>query len=137
MASRFLVSRADEKKVKKNLVNPIFILTFALSNKNSMLMKTYLYYGSEENCFETEKFNTTNPYKDVEGFLRDDYLQNTEIDYAVHQMACDFMRDGFAIYETVQGQGYRIIIGIARHGKCSEITKRIAELRREAIAMCY
>ena len=50
-------------------------------------------------------------------------------------MKCDFAKNGFAIYETEQGQGYNLLIGIASHGKCGEITKRIAELRREAIAM--
>lgn len=100
-------------------------------------MKTYLYYATEENCFETEKFNTTTPIEDVKQFLKDDYLQTDEIESAAHQMRCDFAHNGFAIYETEQGQGYNILIGIANHGKCGEIAKRIAELRREAIAMCY
>ena len=100
-------------------------------------MKTFLYYATEENCFEADKFETTNPIAEVKQFLQDDYLQTDEIEAAAYQMQCDFAHDGFAMYETEQGQGYYIIIGIARHGKCSEITKRIAELRREAIAMCY
>lgn len=114
------------------------MLTFVpMKQGKNMTKKTYLYYATEENCFETEKFNTTNPIEDVKRFLKDDYLETDEIESAASQMKSDFAHDGFAVYETESGQGYNILIGIASHGKCSEITKRIAELRREAIAMCY
>ena len=99
-------------------------------------MKTYLYYATEENCFEQDKFETTTPIEDVKRFMQDDYLQTDEIESAAYQMQRDFEKDGYAVYETVQGQGYEIVIGIARYGKCSEITKLIKERRREAIAMC-
>ncbi len=112
-----------------------FIPTFASRNNGDM--KTYLYYATEENCFEQDKFETTNPIGEVKQFMQDDYLQTDEIEAAAYQMQCDFNKNGFAVYETTQGQGYDIIIGIARFGKCSEITKRISELRKEAIAMCY
>ena len=114
------------------------MLTFVPTKQGkNMAKKTYLYYATEENCFETEKFDTTTPIEDVKRFLKDDYLETDEIESAANQMKSDFENNGFAIYETEQGQGYNILIGIASHGKCGEITKRIAELRREAIAMCY
>lgn len=100
-------------------------------------MKYYIYYATEENCFETEKFDTTNPIEDVKEILKDDYLDEEKIGEIMGEMAVDYSKDGFAISETESGQGYNILVGIARHGKCSEITKRISELRREAIAMCY
>ena len=99
--------------------------------------KIYLYYATEENCFETEKHETTEPINDVEQFLKDDYLQTDEIERAKYEMQRDFDKNGVAVYETVQGQDYQILIGIAKFGKCSEITKLIAERRSEAIAMCY
>lgn len=99
--------------------------------------KVYLYYATEENCFETEKHETTEPLNDVEQFLKDDYLQTDEIELAKYEMQCEFRKNGVAIYGTTQGQGYRIIIAIAKFGKCRKVTDMIAELRREAIAMCY
>ena len=99
-----------------------------------MAKKTYLYYAIEENCFETEKYDAANPIESAKQLLREEYVQTDEIESAAIQMKCDFTNNGFAIYETEQGQGYKLLIGSARHGKCGEITKRIAELRREAIA---
>jgi hypothetical protein len=100
-------------------------------------MKTYLYYATEENCFEMDKFSTENPIGDVKQFMQDDYLQTDEIEAAAYQMQADFEKDGFAVYETTQGQGYDIVIGIARYGKCHEVTEVIKDRRREAIALCY
>lgn len=99
--------------------------------------KTYLYYATEENCFECDKYETTDPIGDVKSIMEDDYLQTDEIHLAALTMRADFDKNGFAIYETIQGQGYGILIAIARHGKCTPIRKKIDELRREAIAMCY
>lgn len=100
-------------------------------------MKYYIYYATEENCFETEKIVSENPIENVKEILKDDYISEKKIGEIAGKMSVDYSKAGFAIYETEQGQGYNIIIGVARHGKCSEISKRIAELRREAIAMCY
>lgn len=96
------------------------------------MAKTYLYYGTEENCFEIEKFETTNPFEDIRNFLTDDYLQVDEIDLALNQMKSDFDKNGFALYETTQGQGYEIVIGIANDGKCSKV-RRVLELRRKEL----
>ena len=96
------------------------------------MAKTYLYYGTEENCFEIEKHETTNPFGDIRDFLTDDYLQVDEIDSALNQMKSDFEKNGFALYETTQGMGYEIVIGIAKYGKCSKV-KSVLELRREEL----
>ena len=101
------------------------------------MKKTFLYYGTEENCFETEKFETTNPIEDVRQFLKDDYLQTDEIEAAAYQMQCDFEKQGYAMYETTQGQGYDIIIGIAEQGHCRKILLALRRARREAIEMFY
>ena len=109
------------------------------NNKKSMKKntKTYLYYATEENCFEMEKGETTDIEKEVKELLANDYVQTDVADYNTYDLIARFNKDGVATMELESGQGYNIIIGVARHGKCSEISKRIAELRREAIAMCY
>ncbi len=98
-------------------------------------MKTYIYYATEENCFETEKHETTTPIEDVKQFLQDDYLETDEIETAAQQMQSEFDNNGYAMYETEQGQGYHIIIGIAKQGKCRNILNAIRSLRKYAIAM--
>ena len=100
-------------------------------------MKTYLYYATEENCFECEKHETTNPEADAKQFLQDDYVQADTADENVYEMMCEFRKNGYGYLCLENGQGYEIIIGVARYGKCSEITNLIKERRREAIAMCY
>ncbi len=97
-------------------------------------MKTYIYYGTEENAFEIEKYETKNPFEDVRDFLN--YIDDDEIDTALTQMKSDFEKNGFSIYETEQKQGYEIIIGIAEFGKCSKI-KRVMELRRQEIVSMF
>lgn len=98
--------------------------------------KTYLYYATEENCFECDKFETASPIEDVKQFLKDDYLQTDYIESVAPEMESDFKKHGFAILNTVQGQGYDIIIGIAEQGKCNIVRRRINDARREAVAMC-
>ena len=39
-------------------------------------MKMYLYYATEENCYETEKHESENPIEDVKQFLKDDGLSD-------------------------------------------------------------
>ena len=101
-----------------------------------MKKKTYLYYATEENCFETEKHETTNPEADVKEFLRSDYVQTDVIDYNVNELMCEFRKNGYASISLTNGQGYEIIIGIAEQGKCRHILLEIRAARREAIAMC-
>ena len=59
-------------------------------------------------------------------------MQEEAANYIERELA----KSGYAIWECEQGQGYNIIIGVAKYGKCHEITEVIAEARREAIAMC-
>ena len=71
------------KKVRFYLDNSEFMLIFAISN--DMCMKTYLYFATEENCFETEKFTTENPLADIKSFLADSYVQVQEAETASYQ----------------------------------------------------
>ena len=100
-----------------------------------MRMKIYFYYATEENCFETQKFETENPFGDMEQFLKDDYVDTQTIEYEVYDAKAQFEKNGFVIVELTQGQGYDIVIGVAKFGKCHEITSVISDRRREAIAM--
>lgn len=118
----------------KNIL-PIFVS--AKEKKPSMKKKTYLYYATEENCFETEKFETTAPEAEAKGFLQDDYVQADTADHNVYEMMCEFRRNGYGSLRLVNGQGYEIIIGVAEQGKCRHILNEIRAARREAIAMCY
>ena len=115
--------------------NSEFMLIFAIPN--DMLMKTYLYFATEENCFETEKFTTENPLADIKSFLADSYIQVQEAETAAYQAMCDFNKNGYALIEMEDGQGYWIIVGIAKFGKCHEITSVIKDNRAEAIALAY
>jgi len=100
-------------------------------------MKTYLYYATEENCFETEKRETTDVINDVKGILDDSYVQSDVAHNVTDSLVRRVNNDGVAVSELEDGQGYKIIIGVARHGKCSEVSKLIADVRREQIAMFY
>lgn len=101
------------------------------------MKKIYLYYATDENCFETEKReikeNEIRPT--IKEWLADDNCQVNVQKKAANYVASEFAKNGYGVWECEQGQGYNIVIGVARYGKCAEITKRIAELRREAIAM--
>ena len=100
-------------------------------------MKTYLYYATEENCFETEKHETTDIINDVKDILDASDVQTDVAHDVTNSLVRRVNNDGVAVRELVDGEGYRIIIGVARHGKCSEISKHIADVRREQIAMFY
>lgn len=94
-------------------------------------MKVFVYYATEENGFEIDKFEVTNPMEFVRRLMQDDYLQTDEIESAIEDMEHDFNEYGFATYETEQGQGYTIIIGIAKQGKCNDVRREIHSVRSE------
>ena len=94
-------------------------------------MKTFVYYATEENGFEIDKYEVTEPMEFVRRLMQDDYLQTDEIGSAIEDMTNDFNKNGFATYETEQGQGYTIIIGIAKQGKCNNVRGEINSLRSE------
>ena len=99
-------------------------------------MKTYLYYATEENCFETEKFSTENPLSDIKTFLTDSFIKEGRAETLAKKAVKEFEQNGYALIEIVDGQDYNIVIGIARFGKCSNVTSVIKENRAEAIALC-
>jgi ABC-type proline/glycine betaine transport system substrate-binding protein len=101
------------------------------------MKKIYLYYGTEENCFETDKReikkNEIRPT--IKEWLADDYCQVEMQETAASHIEKEFSKNGYGIWECEQGQGYNIIIGVAEQGKCRHLLNRIREARREAIAM--
>lgn len=102
-------------------------------------MKKYLYYATEENCFETEKreIKDSEIRSTIKEWLADDYCQVDTQEAAANHIESELAKNGYGIWECEQGQGYTIIIGVAKYSKCREITKIIADNRKEAIAMCY
>ena len=101
-------------------------------------MKHYLYYATEENCFETEKqeISENEIRTTIKEWLADDYCQVDMQEEAANYIEGELAKNGYAIWECVQGQGYNIIIGVAEQGKCRYILNEIRAARREAIAMC-
>lgn len=97
--------------------------------------KTYLYYGTEENCFECEKHETTNPEADAKQFLADDYVQADVADYNVYEMLCEFRKNGYGSLMLENGQGYNIFLGIAEKGKCRPVYNELRSLRSQCLAM--
>lgn len=107
--------------------------------QNKTIMKKYLYYAIEENCFETEKreIKDSEIRSTIKEWLADDYCQVDAQNEAVRQIEEGLSKDGWGACTLENGQGYTIIIGVAKYGKCREIAKIIADNRKEAIAMCY
>ena len=102
-------------------------------------MKKYLYYATEENCFETEKREITDNEirPTIKEWLADDYCQVDMQEEAANHIERELAENGYAIWECEQGQGYNIIIGVAEQGKCRHILNAIRHARREAIAEMY
>lgn len=101
-------------------------------------MKHYLYYATEENCFETEKreISENEIRTTIKEWLADDYCQVDVQEMAVATIENCLRENGYGLMILHNGQGYVIIIGVAKYGKCHEIQKVINDNRREAIAMC-
>lgn len=96
-------------------------------------MKKYLYYATEENCFETEKHETTDIRADIKSFLADDFCQLDTQEETATSIENEVKTDGYGYSVLENGQGYTIIIGVAMEGKCKHISKLITEFRRQAI----
>jgi hypothetical protein len=94
-------------------------------------MKYYIYYATEENGYETEKHASENPIEDIKEFLKEDGFDEEEIGEIAGEMTAYYSTNGYAYETLVNGQGYEIVIGLAQHGKCSNITSVIADCRRE------
>ncbi len=96
------------------------------------MKKTYIYYATEENAYETDKQVLTGDAKEtIKQYLKDDYIEGEEAEEIATELVTAFEKDGYAYETLVNGQDYEIIIGIAQYGKCSEITSVIADCRRE------
>ena len=102
-----------------------------------MEKKIYLYYGTEENCFETEKreIKKSEIRSTIKEWLADDYCQVDVQEEAANEIERAFNKNGYGSWKCEQGQGYNIIIGVAEQGKCRHILLEIHALRREAIKM--
>lgn len=115
---------------------PKIIFNFAVQKQ--IVMKKYLYYATEENCFETEKreIKDSEIRSTIKEWLADDYCQVDMQEEAASHIVSELAKKGYGIWWCEQGQGYNIIIGVAEQGKCRHILNEIRAARREAIAMC-
>ena len=101
-------------------------------------MKKYLYYATEENCFETEKreIKDSEIRSTIKEWLADDYCQVDAQVMTADLIESGLRENGYCSISLTNGQGYNIIIGVAEQGKCRHILNYIRRARREAIAMC-
>lgn len=103
------------------------------------MKKIYLYYGTEENCFEIEKreIKESEIRATIKEWLADDYCQVDEQEEGANHIEREFAKNRYASWYCEQGQGYNIIIGVAEQGKCRHILNELRAARREAIAELY
>ena len=99
-------------------------------------MKTYLYFATEENGFEPDKceINENEIRHTIKNYLADEYCQVDTQEEIANEIEKDLAEYGYASCQCEQGQGYNIIIGVARQGKCRHILNEIRALRREFLA---
>ena len=96
------------------------------------MKKTYIYYATEENGYETEKQVLTGDAKEtIKQYLKDDYLEEEEAEEIANDLVIALEKNGYAYETLVNGLDYEIVIGLAQYGKCSNVTSVIADCRRE------
>ena len=101
--------------------------------------KHFIYYGTEENCFETEKHETNDVSNDVKSFIdtelgEEDYTEE-ERQEIVNDIMEDVSRYGYGYYEDTNEQGYEFFLGVAKEGKCTRMQLLLNEKRDECMAM--
>ena len=97
-------------------------------------MKTYLYYGTEENLFEVEKHEVDNVFGYVLDYLAD-VCSYEESERIAKDIENEVEAKGYATYEDVNEQGYDIFIGVAKQGYCNIVRNQLKEKRNECMEM--
>ena len=96
-------------------------------------MKQYVFYATEETCFETDKIVSENPIEEVKELLKNDGVTEEEIGEVVNELTVDYSKNGYALSSAESCRHYLILIGIACHGKCRPVTSDISYMRRQYI----
>ena len=92
--------------------------------------KIYIYYGTEENGYETQKFETKNPEKDLTDQLSDGF-DKKEVKELVAELLSGFNEEGCMYVQDGNEQGYGIFIGIAKKSLAKTLADELKYLRRE------
>jgi hypothetical protein len=103
------------------------------------MKKYFLYYGTEENAYEIDKQACDTLDEAVNAIARwmedeDDLACEETIDKEKFKKVVN--EDGYAIVETENSHGYHIVMGVAVHGHCKEISGLLRDYRRDFIA-CF
>lgn len=93
-------------------------------------MKNYFYFATEESCFECWKYDSDNLAKDIKDTLVDSGYSVDEANKVVLEMMNDYHKDGFAIFYGTNKADYDIILGVAKYGKCTNVSSTINEERK-------
>lgn len=95
-------------------------------------MRNYIYFATEESCFECWKSNSDNLASDIKEYLLENWYPEDEANKVVLEMMNKYHKDGFAIFYGMN-QEYDIILGVAKYGKCANVSGVINEERRNLI----
>lgn len=98
------------------------------------MKKTYLYYGTEENLFELEKYEVDNTFGWVVDYLVD-VCSYEEAERIARDVENEVETKGYSVYEDVNEQGYDIFIGVAKQGSCNIVRHQLKEKRDECMEM--
>lgn len=101
--------------------------------------KQFIYYGTEENFFETEKHETNDVSNDAKSFIDEelgveDYTEE-ERQEIVNDILEEVSRYGYGYYDDTNEQGYNFFIGVANEAKCTRLQLLLNERREECMEM--
>ena len=97
------------------------------------MKKYYLYYGTEENAYEPEKFGP----KTLEEALdtMQEWFEENGDDFNRKLWEENISKNGYDYEETDNSQGYYTVMGIAMQGKCNKVRSILTDYRREMLSM--
>lgn len=93
--------------------------------------KIYIYYGTEENGYEIEKYETKNLTKDLGDIFANVDLSKRELKDLIDEFTENISKNGVYYLSTYNNQGYDIFIGVAKKSKIKTLTDILKSLRKE------
>ena len=93
--------------------------------------KTYIYYGTEENGYEIQKYETKNVIKDLGDILADTDLSKREIMDLINEFTENINENGVYYTSTYNSHGYDIFVGVAKKSQTKTLTDILKSLRKE------
>ena len=122
----------DENSIKRLIEK---IRTKAVTKP--MSEKIYIYYGTEENGYEIQKYETKNLIKDLGDILADTDLSKREIMDLINEFTENINENGEYFTSTYNSHGYDIFIGVAKKSQTKTLTDILKSLRKQFIETGY